>query len=593
MKKLNYILTIALFFYGTSLFATATGHYPYTSIGFHDGTQSSNYTIDPLGRQATGSTDAQDYDIISTDETDLFVVFDFNTYGKSVYLVYTTDGSAPTKSNGNVVNCQFEKEIDPDRWWSVTIPSQSAKTVVKYVFYISDGALSSAWGRIAEDGYKNSWTEGDSYFGYAVSADPSTTYHSVYFLGDEQHDWRANEKVAVDGNSNFYISWDDITLYVGIFTTDLDFTKSGADRLNIGVDDDPGGSNGDASTNFAGYNFSTNNDGLHKLDYIVQISNDFTTHVKVFNGVDGSFDSGTDKNYVMILSQRYIEIGIPWTDIGGRPTSNWETILWTSNSSDSWVMSSFPTTNPTGDASTPLDVVKYHTYNSAGSGISPNSDGADHSLPVTLNSFTTKLTNGSVLLQWTTQSEVDVLGYEIRRATLQEGPYATIASYQDHPQLRSPGNSSAKREYRYEDEQVLAGQTYWYKLISHDLDGSHQTFGPISVSVQEAKGLQPVNGDMPTQFALQQNFPNPFNGGTDIGFAVASKKNAPVAVRLSVFNLAGQKVADLIHAELTSGRYSLHWDGRDNYGRELPSGVYFYRLSAPGFLQSRKMIFMR
>ncbi len=228
------------------------------------------------------------------------------------------------------------------------------------------------------------------------------------------------------------------------------------------------------------------------------------------------------------------------------------------------------------------------------SGVSPNSSSNnDSSLPVTLSSFTISIAQNAVVLNWITQSEVDVLGYEIQRASLKEGPYTTIASYQDHPQLRSPGNSSAKREYRYEDEQVLAGQTYWYKLISHDLDGSHQTFGPISVSVKLSKELQPVNGDMPAQFALQQNFPNPFNGGTDIRFAVASKENTPVSVRLSVFNLAGQKVADLIHADLNPGQYALHWDGRDNYGRELPSGVYFYRLSAPGFLQSRKMIFMR
>jgi hypothetical protein len=514
-------------------------------------------------------------------------------------LVYTTDGSAPTETNGTVINCSFEKYNDPDRWWYGTIPSQTAETVVKYVFYISDGDLASAYGRVAADGFKNknigeNWTEGDSYFGYGVSANANTTYHTVYFLGDEIHDWRSNELVATDGNSNFHISWDDETLFIAVFTTDLDFTKIDPDRLNIGIDADPGGTNGDASTAFAGYNFSTNNDGLHKLDYIVQISDAFPTNVKLFDGVDGSFDTGTDKNYVLILSQRYIEIGIPWSDLGGRPTSNWSTILWTSNHYDSWVMSSYPVSNPTGDASTPLDVVEYHTYNNAGSGVSPNTDGNDSSLPVTLNSFTANFSSNGVKLQWTTQSEVDVLGYEIQRAFDENGPFTTIASYRDYAELRAQGNYSAKTDYQFTDVAVAPGFTYWYKLISHDLDGSQQTFGPISVSVQNNNAdIQPVAGSIPEQYQLEQNFPNPFNLSTEIRFGIPQTSSDVQDVNLSVYDMSGKKIVELLNAPLSAGLYRVFWNGKDATGKVVPTGIYFYRLSTPNFVKARKMLLVK
>ncbi|WP_456408696.1 FlgD immunoglobulin-like domain containing protein [Caldithrix abyssi] len=589
------VIFLLIFFTTTQLFAFVTGHYPFTSIGFNDGTYSSNYSVPPYGRQATGSTNFADYDIISTDATDLFVVFDYDTYGKTVYLVYTTDGTAPTKTNGTVVNCSFDKINNSNNWWWYgNIPSFSAKTIIKYVFYISDGALNIAYGRIAADGYKTSWTEGDSYFGYAVSSDANTTYHTVYFLGDELHDWRSNEQVAIDGNSNFYISWDDITLFVGIFTTDLDFTKIDPDRFNIGIDNDPGGSNGDATTGFAGYNFDTFNDGFHKLDYIVQVSTAFNTNVKVFNGVDGSFDLGTDKSYVTIISQRYIEIGIPWADIGGRPSSNWGTILWTSNHYDSWVMSSFPTSNPTGSASPPLDVVEYHLFNSAGSGVSPSTDGADNSLPVTLNSFTSTVSGEAILLQWATQSEIDVLGFEIQRALDESGPFETIATYKDHPELKASGSTSAETAYRFIDQNVQPNFTYWYKLISHDLDGSRQTFGPISATVQkDGQNLQPIAGNTPTEFMLEQNFPNPFNGSTQIAFSIPAQKEGSVNVQLNVFDINGKLIDRLINQTLSAGTYQVKWDGRDLRGNKAPSGVYIYQLRSNNFVFSKKMLLVQ
>ncbi len=219
---------------------------------------------------------------------------------------------------------------------------------------------------------------------------------------------------------------------------------------------------------------------------------------------------------------------------------------------------------------------------------------SDASLPVTLNSFTANSSNNGVKLQWITQSEVDVLGYEIQRAFDENGPFTTIASYRDHTELRSAGNTSAKRIYHFEDDNVIAGQTYWYKLVSHDIDGSLQTFGPVSATVElNNQDLQPVNGNVPQKFALQQNYPNPFNGVTEIQFAIPQSDQGALPVQLSVYDLSGKKVIDLIHTNLSAGQYKYKWNGKDTFGNYLPSGVYFYKLSTPKNTMVRKMLFVK
>ena len=90
-------------------------------------------------------------------------------------------------------------------------------------------------------------------------------------------------------------------------------------------------------------------------------------------------------------------------------------------------------------------------------------------------------------------------------------------------------------------------------------------------------------------FALAQNWPNPFNSETTIGFALPH--GGPV--ELAVFNLAGQKVATLAAGQRAAGRYTLQWDGRDSGGRELASGVYLYRLQAGERVETRKLLLMK
>lgn len=104
---------------------------------------------------------------------EVYINFQYDTTGKSVYIVYTTNGTNPTKTNGTSASCGFYNYADPDRTWSCTIPAgtNTTGTTVKYVVYISDSSLASAWGRIAiNQTVETSWTEGTNTFSYTVQA---------------------------------------------------------------------------------------------------------------------------------------------------------------------------------------------------------------------------------------------------------------------------------------------------------------------------------------------------------------------------------------------------------------------------------------
>lgn len=100
-------------------------------------------------------------------------------------------------------------------------------------------------------------------------------------------------------------------------------------------------------------------------------------------------------------------------------------------------------------------------------------------------------------------------------------------------------------------------------------------------------------GARPERFALGQNFPNPFNPTTTIRFDLPPFDGAPAQCELAVYNLRGQKVRTLMQGALQAGPHQVLWDGRDEAGRTVSSGVYFYRLTAGGFTQARKMVLTR
>jgi hypothetical protein len=97
------------------------------------------------------------------------------------------------------------------------------------------------------------------------------------------------------------------------------------------------------------------------------------------------------------------------------------------------------------------------------------------------------------------------------------------------------------------------------------------------------------DGTRPVAYELEQNFPNPFNPATTIAFAIPRTSY----VHLVVFNLLGQRVLTLVDDVLPPGRREIEWNGRDENGRVVSSGIYFYRLSSDEFSETRKMVLMK
>jgi hypothetical protein len=97
------------------------------------------------------------------------------------------------------------------------------------------------------------------------------------------------------------------------------------------------------------------------------------------------------------------------------------------------------------------------------------------------------------------------------------------------------------------------------------------------------------NEQIPLEYSLGNNYPNPFNPSTVINFSL---KRSGVT-KLSIYNIIGQEVKSLVDSELKAGNYEVTWNGRDDSSQPVASGVYFYRLQSGDFIKTCKMIMLK
>ena len=185
------------------------------------------------------------------------------------------------------------------------------------------------------------------------------------------------------------------------------------------------------------------------------------------------------------------------------------------------------------------------------------------------------LSQNGVRLDWVTISETNNYGFEVERAQ------GTQQNFQMLPNGFVPGHGTTiqPHQYSFTDLTAIAG-SWSYRLAQIDLDGmAHYS---EAVQVEVAKSAAAVA--LPTVFSLRQNYPNPFNPSTTI--AIALPRDAKVS--LAVYNTLGQKMAQLVDELMTAGNHSLMFDAS-----RLASGVYFYRLQAGSFVQTKKLLLLR
>ncbi|MFQ6002502.1 MAG: T9SS type A sorting domain-containing protein [Candidatus Zixiibacteriota bacterium] len=131
------------------------------------------------------------------------------------------------------------------------------------------------------------------------------------------------------------------------------------------------------------------------------------------------------------------------------------------------------------------------------------------------------------------------------------------------------------------------GQVFTDKAQS----GNYMIFsGYISTATYPYTEVKEVGDDqVPYSFELFQNYPNPFNPTTNIRFSLPRSGH----VKLDIYNILGKRVTTLVDEDLTAGNKLVTWDGRNDSGKEVASGVYFYKLKAGEYSETKKMILMK
>jgi hypothetical protein len=140
-------------------------------------------------------------------------------------------------------------------------------------------------------------------------------------------------------------------------------------------------------------------------------------------------------------------------------------------------------------------------------------------------------------------------------------------------------------------------KAYWnWQLIEGDKSsGMHNPFYTVQVLQQSILalgypiGVQINAGEVPKVFELSQNYPNPFNPSTQFKFSLPSKAN----VTIKIFDITGREIATLVNGDMVAGNYTANWDGRNSLSQQVSSGVYFYKMVAGSFVETKKMILVK
>lgn len=175
-----------------------------------------------------------------------------------------------------------------------------------------------------------------------------------------------------------------------------------------------------------------------------------------------------------------------------------------------------------------------------------------------------------VAVRWSTASESQNDHFDLERMVDQEWYRVS--------QIHGAGTSVETHQYSYVDHDIARGMSYRYRLVAVDVSGNRVVQGETQVEVS-ADGPAVVS-----EFKLYNNFPNPFNPSTTITFDL----KAAGWTKLSVFDVLGREVAVLVNSEMEAGRHQIEFRGDG-----LTSGLYLYRLEAPGFADMRKMMLLK
>lgn len=200
-------------------------------------------------------------------------------------------------------------------------------------------------------------------------------------------------------------------------------------------------------------------------------------------------------------------------------------------------------------------------------GAFPYSDGP--TTPVVLTNFSAVIGSESVTLTWNTASEIESYGWIVQRR-LSNDSYLNVS-----PIIAAAGTTVEPQDYSYADLTAIEGGTYHYRLKQIDIGGMSSYSDPIEVTV----GIAQIEN-----YELHQNYPNPFNPETMISYSLTNAAN----MRLTIYNPAGQIVAELSGGYQEAGYHNVSWQAKG-----LPSGTYICRLEVGQQSLTRQLVLIK
>jgi len=213
--------------------------------------------------------------------------------------------------------------------------------------------------------------------------------------------------------------------------------------------------------------------------------------------------------------------------------------------------------------------------------------GGESTLPVELSSFTAIQTSENFAqLNWTTQSETNLAGYNVYRNT--NDSFETAIKMTGN--LIPGNNTSSEQNYKFIDREVSNEIDYFYWLESVNLDGSSQFIGPINFTLGSGEPQNPEAPEITIVPGIQKIYPNPFNPQTTINYYLNNDTN----VTIKIYNSKGQKVNEFYQGhQKGETMHSLIWNGKDLNSKTVSSGIYFFNLNAGNIHQTIKAILMK
>ncbi|MBU1708107.1 T9SS type A sorting domain-containing protein [bacterium] len=188
----------------------------------------------------------------------------------------------------------------------------------------------------------------------------------------------------------------------------------------------------------------------------------------------------------------------------------------------------------------------------------------------------------ALLLFWRVASEHDNRGFNIWRSETPDSGFISLPGDREDLTIFGVGNHAYTYTYSWLDDGVDGGKTYYYRLESVGINQDREFYAYTISGTPIAT---------PSDYQLFQNCPNPFNGSTVIEYIVPTHSR----VYLTIYDVLGRKVRTLVNGQAHNpALYRVTWDGRNEAGGRVASGIYFYQMRGErGFSKARKMLFLQ